>query len=112
MNTQLELRHLRYFVAVAGERHFSRAAAALGVTQPVVSRQIRSLEKILGISLFSSTRPTVVLTAEGKSFFEECQNILRHIDQVRLQSTSPKTSFPSHMNLVPRFMVLRKSQKN
>jgi DNA-binding transcriptional LysR family regulator len=83
MNTQLELRHLRYFVAVAGERHFSRAAAALGVTQPVVSRQIRSLEKILGISLFSSTRPTVVLTAEGKSFFEECQNILRHIDQVQ-----------------------------
>ncbi len=83
MDDHFELRHLRYFVAVGSERHFGRAAAALGVTQPVVSRQIRSLEKILGISLFSSTRPSVVLTAEGKSFLEESQNILRQIDQAR-----------------------------
>ncbi len=66
MIDDLELRHIRYFLAVAAERHFGRAAEALGVTQPVVSRQVLALEHLLGVALLKSTRPTVELTAEGK----------------------------------------------
>ncbi|HLK62030.1 MAG TPA: LysR family transcriptional regulator [Bryobacteraceae bacterium] len=81
MTDDLELRHLRYFVAVAGERHFGRAAAALRVTQPVVSRQIRSLERILGVPLLATTRPAVRLTAAGESFLKEARETLQCLDR-------------------------------
>ncbi len=81
MRDEIEVRHLRYFVAVTEERHFGHAARALGITQPVLSRQIRVLEKLLGIPLFASTRPSLVLTPEGQSFFEEARIILQQIDR-------------------------------
>ena len=72
----MELRHLRYFVAVAEEENVSRAASKLHVSQPGVSRQIHDLEAELGFPLFGRTGKSVRLTASGKIFFGEARDIL------------------------------------
>jgi DNA-binding transcriptional LysR family regulator len=82
MTEDLELRHLRYFVALAGERHFGRAAAALGVSQPLVSRQVRALEKLLGVQLLQATRPSVELTPAGALLFESAQQTLQQVERL------------------------------
>ena len=77
----MELRHLRYFVAVAEEQNITRAAARLHVSQPPLSRQIRDLEDELGLALLERTRRAVRLTPAGWAFLEECYTVLRHADQ-------------------------------
>jgi DNA-binding transcriptional LysR family regulator len=77
----MELRHLRYFVAVAEELHFGRASARVHVAQPAVSRQIRALEEEIGLSLFDRDRRRVVLTAAGAAFLEEARSLLQHVDR-------------------------------
>jgi DNA-binding transcriptional LysR family regulator len=72
----MELRHLRYFVAVAEEENISRAAARLRISQPGVGRQIRDLEEELGLVLLARTGKSVRLTAAGKIFFGEARDIL------------------------------------
>jgi DNA-binding transcriptional LysR family regulator len=68
MKAEIELRHLRYFLAVAETLHFSKAAAQLGMAQPPLSQQIRSLERMLGYPLFDRTTRGVRLTKVGQYF--------------------------------------------
>ncbi len=77
---RMELRHLRYFVAVAEEQNVTRAAARLHVSQPPLSRQIRDLENELGIALFDHSAKAVRLTEAGKVFLTEARAALHRVD--------------------------------
>lgn len=77
----MELRHLRYFVAVAEELNFTRAAKRLGIKQPPLSAQIRKLEKEMGTALFRRETRGVELTDAGKLLLEEARIILRQVDR-------------------------------
>jgi DNA-binding transcriptional LysR family regulator len=79
----MELRHLRYFVAVADELHFRRAAERLHVAQPAVSEQVRKLEAELGVNLFERTQRRVSLTAAGVAMLEESRRVLRQAEVAR-----------------------------
>jgi LysR family transcriptional regulator, benzoate and cis,cis-muconate-responsive activator of ben and cat genes len=76
----MELRHLRYFVAVAEEENVSRAALKLHVSQPGISRQIHDLEDELGFQLFERSAKSVRLTGAGKVFLTEAKSVLQHAD--------------------------------
>jgi len=79
----MELRHLRYFVAVGEEQHFGRAAARLHVAQPPLSRQIQDLERELGFLLFDRLPRGVRLTAAGKLFLNDARRILQDVDEAK-----------------------------
>lgn len=72
----MEYRQLRYFVAVAEELHFAKAAERLHITQPALSKQIQALEKHLDIQLFKRTKQQVQLTVAGKVFLPQVQQLL------------------------------------
>jgi DNA-binding transcriptional LysR family regulator len=77
----MELRHFRYFVAVAEELNFSRAAKRLGISQPPLSLQIRQLEKEIGTQLFYRRTRGVELTDAGKLLLEEARVILKQVEK-------------------------------
>ena len=79
-NIPMELRHLRYFVAVAEEEHITRAAARLRMQQPPLSQQIKALELELGVTLFNRVGKRIVLNGAGKLFLSEAREILTHAD--------------------------------
>jgi Transcriptional regulator len=76
----IELRHLRYFLAVAELRHFTRAAGKLNVTQPTLSHQIRQLEGQLDLALFDRFGRRVKLTAAGEVLLPHARRVLRELD--------------------------------
>src|SRR6185503_19125413 len=77
--TRIELRHLRYFLAVAETAHFTKAAAKLHVTQPTLSHQIRELEGQLRLSLFDRVGRRVKLTAAGETLLPHARRVVREL---------------------------------
>ena len=84
--SRMELRHLRYFHAVADTLNFSRAAERLRVAQPALSRQVRDLEAELGVVLLQRSTSQVRLTDAGRHFLEETRELLRRLEEA-VQST-------------------------
>src|SRR6266436_9766257 len=82
----MELRHLRYFVAIGEEQHYGRAARRLRVAQPALSRQIQDLEKELGFKLFERLPRGVRLSAAGKLFLEDARRILREVSEAAVRA--------------------------
>jgi LysR family transcriptional regulator, cyn operon transcriptional activator len=79
--SQIELRHLRYFLAVAEAAHFTRAAAKLHVTQPTLSQQIRELEGQLDLQLFDRAGRCVKLTEAGEALLPHARRVFRELDE-------------------------------
>ncbi|MCO5975057.1 LysR family transcriptional regulator [Actinoallomurus soli] len=79
----MELRHLRYFVAVAEEGGFSRAARRLHIVQPTLSMQIRDLENELGGPLFDRGTRRTRLTPAGRAFLNEARQVLGQADRAQ-----------------------------
>lgn len=85
MSYQLELRHFKYFKAVAEELHYRKAAEKLFISQPGLSRQIKQMEEILEAQLFIRSKKKVSLTAAGHYLKDEVQFILNHLELTKKQ---------------------------
>jgi DNA-binding transcriptional LysR family regulator len=82
----MELRHLRYFVAVGEEQHYGRASRTLRVAQPALSRQVQDLEEELGFRLFERLPRGVKLSAAGKLFLEDARRILHQVTEAAVRA--------------------------
>ncbi|WEX75101.1 LysR family transcriptional regulator [Sinorhizobium numidicum] len=111
----MELRQLSYFVAVAEELHFGRAAARLHIAQPALSNQVQALEKELGVQLLTRTTRRVALTRAGEVFHDRCIRILRDVDlsTEATRSVAGKnvkkikigTIYPATIGVLPSFLA-------
>jgi uncharacterized membrane protein YdfJ with MMPL/SSD domain len=104
---QLELRHLRYFLAVAEELNFSRAAERLHIAQPALSAQIRSLETQLGTELFSRTTRKVDLTPAGELLLADARDIVERADRTCARQSPGGGARGRSRDLGPRGAPLR-----
>lgn len=102
----MEMRQLRYFIAVAEELHFGRAAERVNICQPPLSQQIKNLEEELGARLFDRTRKSVSLTEAGRAFLCDAREILLRIDEAknRVQRISIGQEGEIFLGVVPSAM--------
>lgn len=106
----VELRQLRYFLAVAEELHFGRAAARLLIAGPSLSQQIKALERDLGVPLFARDRRTVALTAAGAALVPEVRALLERADELRRHAQQLSGSAPvriGYVNWLPPDLTAR-----
>jgi DNA-binding transcriptional LysR family regulator len=94
-----DFRQLRYFIAVAEELSFTRAAQRLHLSQPPLSQQIQALEQDLGIRLLDRDKRNVTLTPPGQLFLEHARQILAMAEETRTRVTEAAAGFSGHLNL-------------
>ncbi len=97
MADEIELRHLRYFLAVAETENFTRAAERCGVSQPAISQQMQLLEQALGVLLLSRAGRRVRLTEAGRTFAERARLVLRRMDEARDAVGAVREAFVGHV---------------
>lgn len=106
----MELRQLRYFLAVAEELHFGRAAARLLIAGPSLSQQIKALERDLGVPLFARDRRTVALTSAGAALVPEVKALLERADELQRHARQLSGSRPvriGYVNWLPPDLTAR-----
>lgn len=95
----MELRHLRYFVAVAEMENVSRAALKLHVSQPALSRQIRDLDDEIGFSLLERTAKSVRLTDAGRAFLDNARALLQNADEAVTKARAVASAEPTELHV-------------
>ncbi|WP_440104943.1 LysR family transcriptional regulator [Streptosporangium sp. H16] len=108
----MELRQLRYFVAVAEELHFGRAAARLRIAGPSLSQQIKGLERDLGVRLFDRDRRSVAMTPSGRALLAQARTVLEQADELRRSATGLSATEPvqlGHVGWMPPDLAARAS---
>ena len=95
----MELRHLRYFVAVGEEENMSRAAVKLHVSQPALSKQVRDLEDEIGFSLLQRTAKSVRLTEAGRVFLDNARAVLRRADEAVKEARAVARAEPAELQV-------------
>ena len=101
----MELRHLRYFVAVAEEMNFRRAAERLFMEQPPLSRQIQQLEGEIGAPLFLRVKRQIALTAAGRAFLDEARRTLAQADKAILAARQARQAEERHLTVGVCFCI-------